>query len=62
MNMKTEELGKKLRDLADEDKAGALRRFFETGPGKYGEGDVFLGLTVPQLRQFAREYRDVSDA
>ena len=59
--MKTEEIRKRLRDLADEKKAGVLRRFFKTGPGEYGEGDVFLGLTVPQLRKLAREYRDTSD-
>jgi 3-methyladenine DNA glycosylase AlkD len=59
--MSIEEVRKKLRDLADEDKARVLRRFFKTGPGEYGEGDIFLGLTVPQLRKLAREWRNTPD-
>jgi 3-methyladenine DNA glycosylase AlkD len=43
--------------MADPDRALALKRFFKTGPGQYGEGDRFLGLTLPQVRQLAREYR-----
>ena len=46
-----------LRGLADPARAALLRRFFQTGPGQYGEGDQFLGLTVPQQRQVAREFR-----
>jgi 3-methyladenine DNA glycosylase AlkD len=47
---------KRLRKLQDRQKAELLRRFFKTGPGEYGEGDIFLGIQVPALRKIAREY------
>ena len=37
------------------EQAAIAQRFFKTGPGEYGEGDKFLGLTVPQVRSFIRE-------
>jgi 3-methyladenine DNA glycosylase AlkD len=44
---------------AGPDKAAGLARFFKTGPGQYGEGDQFLGLTVPASRRIAKPFRDL---
>ena len=42
--------------MADPDKAAILQRFFKTGPGQYGESDIFIGVTVPQSRQLAKKF------
>jgi hypothetical protein len=43
-------------------KAKLLMGFFKTGPGEYGEGDRFLGLTVPQTRALAKRFRGLPHA
>ncbi len=49
----------RLRREADPVRAQFLPSFFKTGPGQYGEGDRFLGLTVPQTRRLAVEYQEL---
>jgi 3-methyladenine DNA glycosylase AlkD len=49
-----------LEALAHPDKAKIYARFFKTGKGEYGEGDEFLGLTVPEQRALAKKYLQLS--
>jgi len=57
---KLNELKKELKKLANPKRAKASLWFFKTGPGQYGEGDVFLGIKVPIQRQVAKKYLDLS--
>ncbi|MBT8130441.1 MAG: DNA alkylation repair protein [Gammaproteobacteria bacterium] len=56
MNART--ISRELRKLGDADIAEHSQRFFKTGEGEYGEGDCFLGIRVPVLRQHVRQFRD----
>jgi 3-methyladenine DNA glycosylase AlkD len=47
---------KDLQERANPEKAKILSGFFKTGKGQYGEGDIFLGITVPEQRKIARRY------
>jgi 3-methyladenine DNA glycosylase AlkD len=46
-----------LRAHANPASVAILQRFFKTGPGQYGEGDRFIGVTVPGVRAVCRECR-----
>ncbi|MFM8728977.1 MAG: DNA alkylation repair protein [Planctomycetaceae bacterium] len=48
---------RKLHALSAPEVAASTARFFRTGPGRYGEGDVFIGVRVPAMRVLARELR-----
>ncbi|MGE5426070.1 MAG: DNA alkylation repair protein [Bacillota bacterium] len=42
----------------DKERGVFLLRFFKTGPGQYGEGDQFLGLAVPYVRELAKRFEN----
>jgi 3-methyladenine DNA glycosylase AlkD len=57
--MTARKLQARLRALENPKDAAFLAGFFKTGPGQYGEGDVFLGLRVPVVRRVAKEFEDM---
>ena len=44
-----------LQKLENPEKAKILSRFFKTGKGEYAEGDIFLGIIVPEQRKLSRK-------
>lgn len=57
--METEVLIKEAYKMANKEKSKILARFFKTDKGEYGEGDIFIGLTVPKSREIAKKYKDL---
>lgn len=54
--MNTREIKAELRNRANPAKAIFFPRFFKAGPGEYGEGDRFIGVTVPNARAVAKQF------
>ena len=50
----------KLQALSDDEKREIFPKFFKAGKGEYGEGDRFLGVTVPNIRAIAKLHKDIS--
>jgi len=55
--MTATDLREELKRKKNPEKGYILQRFFKTGPGQYGEGDIFWGLQVPETRAIAAKYR-----
>ncbi|MBI5870940.1 MAG: DNA alkylation repair protein [Actinobacteria bacterium] len=55
---RSEEIIRELKVLGDPERAEHSRRYFKTGVGEYGEGDIFLGIRVPEVRKCARRFWD----
>lgn len=48
-----------LREASHAEKIEHLQKFFQTSTGGYGEGDIFIGLTNPEVRSFVKQYKDI---
>lgn len=59
MTSTADDVKQALANLADDRDAANLARFFKTGPGEYGEGDVFIGVRVPGTRIVVRRHSDM---
>jgi 3-methyladenine DNA glycosylase AlkD len=57
--MKAADVRKELKSMADPEKAAIMQRFFKTGPSQYGEGDIFIGVMVPQSRLVAKKFNQL---
>jgi len=53
-------LRNELKSASNRDYAEVAARFFKTGKGEYGEGDVFIGVRVPRIREIVKGYRALS--
>ncbi len=54
--MTASEIQERLRGLGTPGAAAMAARFFKTGPGQYGEGDIFLGLCAKEMHQLSKEH------
>ncbi len=60
MKATAKEISTILRSISDRSIAEHSKRFFKTGKGQYGEGDKFLGIRVPVIRQQVRKFKSVA--
>ncbi len=58
--MTADQASRALHSYASPQKALILKSFFKTGPGEYGEGDIFIGVKVPETRKIALSFQALS--
>jgi len=58
--MSLNQIRKELKKYSSKKHAKALQWFFKTGPGQYGEGDIFIGVKAAHIRATSKKYRDSS--
>ena len=60
MKQITKIITSELQALSNAEKREIFPKFFKAGKGEYGEGDRFLGVTVPNIRAIAKQYKNIS--
>lgn len=60
VSLTAKKVEKALLSLKNKEKADFLKKYFKTGKGEYGFGDIFLGITVPEQRTIAKKYRGIA--
>lgn len=58
--MNHEDVQNELKNISEPEIAQHSQRFFKTGPGEYGEDDIFLGIRVPDVRKVAKKFSELS--
>ncbi|BDQ03876.1 DNA alkylation repair protein [Ignavibacterium sp.] len=58
--MSLSDLRKELKNKKNPEQAKILQRFFKTGKGEYGEGDIFYGIKVPVTRTIAKRFVELT--
>ena len=58
--MTSDQVKADLESVSDPVYADRLQGFFKTGEGEYGEGDLFIGVRVPDQRRVAKKYKELS--
>lgn len=53
------DIKKEVKSKGTKERAQVAQRYFKTGKGQYGEGDIFYGITVPESRKLAVKYKDI---
>ncbi len=53
------DLRKELKKFSNRERAFQSQRYFKTGKGEYGEGDIFLGLNLVDVNKLSRKYKDL---
>ena len=58
--MSLTEIRKEISKQKNPTQAVNLQRFFKTGKGQYGEGDIFYGIKVPEQRMIAKQFKNLA--
>ncbi|KAH7820560.1 DNA alkylation repair protein [Monocercomonoides exilis] len=57
---RVEQVKQVFMEAASPEEAKQLKKYFRVAPGQYGEGDVFLGIRMPKIRSFMKDFKDLT--